>query len=715
MKKALFVALALVASALSITTGLTSAGADGTEQLGPLSPFASSGTDFVIGGRGMAGTSTGSFTVAVPSGVTVKQVLLYWEGQHSGTNNGDPTIVVNGTSTTGKKIGGKTKFFGTTYATAYRADVTSRNLVNAGSTTTFSISGLAFNKINNGVGAIVVTDDGSDGEVALFDGLDMVYEGFSGNLKVTAPKTFTFQPSNSARVADLIMHVGDAGVNRPNQVTVTIPGAGTQTFHTPFHDTSGPEWDAVTLAVDIPANATSATVQVLSNNDGTTLQPASLAWVAAGLAVPEPVNCLPGGNPSASGRAFGIEASLLATPVIPPTPDTDVTNPDSVLALDVFKTLDPTQPTIAADTLLGVINTPAITGAAASDDAVATANDLTVTVPGLTVSATTVRARSLSTATGFGAVSTSAGSTIQGLAINGALIGDFSEPVTIPVTNLVTGAVVAEVALFEKVPVGAAAGVPQPEGVIPGVAAGDFHTGLTVNAIHIRVPASGLDPGLGFLDSDVVVASARSEASFGSLLDCEEAPIVAGNAFTTRVQNANPALVSETTGLVTLGSNGGHEHADVAALPPLTSGAGSTDTQSDTTVSPLVVASHADLAGIQLGGASGIVASALTTDTTSTSGGDTGNAVIANLVLGGTDVCTSLTLSAVCTPAPNTWLLGPGSAPLDMLVLLNEQVPSPTGGITVNAVHIFVLGSGNPLGLPAGAEVILSSATSDVL
>src|SRR5205823_3364767 len=81
--------------------------------------------------------------------------------------------------------------------------------------------------------------------------------------------------------------------------------------------------------------------------------------------------------------------------------------------------------------------------------------------------------------------------------------------------------------------------------------------------------------------------------------------------------------------------------------------------------------------------------------------------------LGGNDVCQQLQLGPACTPDPNTHVTNSG----DLDVILNEQTPAPSkddcSGITVNAVHIHALGPGNSIGLPVGADVIISKAHCD--
>jgi len=55
----------------------------------------------------------------------------------------------------------------------------------------------------------------------------------------------------------------------------------------------------------------------------------------------------------------------------------------------------------------------------------------------------------------------------------------------------------------------------------------------------------------------------------------------------------------------------------------------------------------------------------------------------------------------------------PAPATSTLKIVLNEQVVSlDNKQITVNAVDVYVLGAGNPLALPVGSQLILSSSTA---
>src|SRR5690348_1407301 len=100
---------AVCSLAVAAVVAATVALADGTETLGPPSVSVSGGTGIVTAGVGMelSPNLPNSFSVSVPAGATVKQVLLYWTGHwtnhapyalHTPQIDGDNTISVNGNS-----------------------------------------------------------------------------------------------------------------------------------------------------------------------------------------------------------------------------------------------------------------------------------------------------------------------------------------------------------------------------------------------------------------------------------------------------------------------------------------------------------------------------------------------------------------------------------------------------------------------------------------
>ncbi|MEZ4673619.1 MAG: hypothetical protein R2932_05155 [Caldilineaceae bacterium] len=141
--------------------------ADGTETLGPPSLTVASGTGIVAAGTGLV-TQPGTINITVPAGATVKQVLLYWEGQMATNISGDDTIRLNGTTNvTGKLIGGSTLFFSGAFSSAFRADITDLNLIGAGANT-LTVDSLTFTRVSNGAGILVIYDDGTTSQKLIY-------------------------------------------------------------------------------------------------------------------------------------------------------------------------------------------------------------------------------------------------------------------------------------------------------------------------------------------------------------------------------------------------------------------------------------------------------------------------------------------------------------------------------------------------------------------
>ncbi len=402
------------------------------------------------------------------------------------------------------------------------------------------------------------------------------------------------------------------------------------------------------------------------------------------------------------GRAFGIQANVLNLVNIPATPDTNVKNPDQLLSVP-----NPLLPAMSPPlvSLLDVVNSTDGSGVNRNvDTAIASAANVDLNIPpaGIRVQATAVRAKSTSEATGDDATSTSAGSTIVGLKIttaapfpigNTITYGDISEPTTIAVTNPVTGLPIASVSVLEKTTTGAAHGDVQPNG-------GLFASGLAVNGIHVSVPGV----------ADVIVSHADSSASFASRLGCTSppGPHVSGRAVALDLFNVTPNLAHANVAEVILPSTGGVEDSGVIVGLPLDLGTVSaihTHTEGQIT-DPEAAHSLAHVADLNLLGVPPAIHATLIEATSDTTlGGSSGGTTIQDLIIGpNSPICPTL-----CQPTPNTVLLLNSGT---IIVMLNEQIPGD-GSLTVNAVHIWIVGKGNPLGLPVGAEVVISGAHSD--
>ncbi|MFH1756059.1 MAG: SdrD B-like domain-containing protein [Candidatus Latescibacterota bacterium] len=275
-------------SALVLSTAVSS------EFLSPIDIPLATGSGIVAAGVGLVGdpavVQPGTININVPG--TVKQVILYWEGQMGG-NYGDDAININGTPVLGTLIGGPTLFYPVAYSSTYRADITGMGAVSSGANS-ISVSGMNYTKcsggecINNGAGIIVIYDDGSGiSEIQINDGNDLCYFDFVNPLDRTEPQTFTFSSSGVPRTATLVMMASSVASNRPNIVRVTV-NAVTTTFVDIFHNLDGPEFDTSEISVDVPAGATSLTVQCFSEKDPTSVltgKAASLTWMATALSI----------------------------------------------------------------------------------------------------------------------------------------------------------------------------------------------------------------------------------------------------------------------------------------------------------------------------------------------------------------------------------------------------------------------------------------------
>ena len=197
---------------------------------------------------------------------------------------------------------------------------------------------------------------------------------------------------------------------------------------------------------------------------------------------------------SVSGEAFGISVNAAGV-TVGPTPHV-VLPPDGGMVSDQL--LNISVPNAATSTTLGVVTTGSIGPNTASAQSSASVENVNL-LNGLVTSRIVV-AMSSSTADGSTATSTSEGSTLIGLSVNGSLPTDVTPP---PNTRIsIPGATVI---LNEQ------------------IASGDgVHTSaLTVNMIHVV-----LNDPTGAITGDIIVASAHSDVNF------VPAP-KAGNAFMT--------------------------------------------------------------------------------------------------------------------------------------------------------------------------------------
>jgi hypothetical protein len=280
---------------------------NGTEALGPaVGITVAPGSDFLMAGTGLrhedglrtVSRTPGVIALDVPVGVTIEQVLLYWEGQAStsGEQGATDTITVNSRAVIiGDRIGGATNFYAGAWSSSYRADITSLGLVTNGSNQ-IHVSGTDFGNANNGAGLLVIVNDGATtSEIQIQDGNDCAYHANSAPLDSTVPVTYTFAPELDERQAKIGLFLGSAGSDRPSIVTIAIDGAVVDTLIDVVNDGDGAEWDTVPHSFPVPAGASSVTLQCFSEDSGigpfAGANPVSLTWVTAGFRLEQLAEC----------------------------------------------------------------------------------------------------------------------------------------------------------------------------------------------------------------------------------------------------------------------------------------------------------------------------------------------------------------------------------------------------------------------------------------
>lgn len=511
------------------------AGADGTEMLGPPGISIAPGSGVVTEGTGLF-VQPSAVSITVPAGASVEQVLLYWQGEHRG-GSGDDTIVANGRSVTGQRIGGPTFFYdngGPVFTTSYRADITARDIVNPGANNVV-LDGLSFDVGNNGASLVVIYDDGSGiKEIGVRDGVDNAYKHFPGARQATVPQTFPVSPAAEPRQAQIDLIVGSVDSNRGSIVKVT---SGAQVFLSTnlLGDTDDREWDDVTVPFTIPPGATSVRVEVISE-DVAGKNAASLTWVAAVLSQPD---LCPAGNVPArtKGSAFGADARVLGNLIridkagsvasaLPEGPAGDADRPLPVSVLGLVNA------SILATASNSGLNPSTTTSSATLAD---------VSALGGLVRASAVKAVSQSTASTHGASYNSDGSTIVGLRVGGAAV-NVAPNVKVAVKLL--GITIAELHVME-------------EKGASSYADGASKASHSVNALRLVLLKSYLGYPAG---TTITLSHADSEAQ-SPISGCPDARTVSGEAFTAYVDGnlAGRDLADVKVGDAVLPSVGGSD------------------------------------------------------------------------------------------------------------------------------------------------------------
>ena len=342
------------------------------------------------------------------------------------------------------------------------------------------------------------------------------------------------------------------------------------------------------------------------------------------------------------------------------------------------------------------------------------------------VTARTVAAASSCTANASGASCTYAGSQLTGVKVAGQNLGTIVNPTTVSVNTVL---VHLTVSFLEQAPSG---------GNVPGVNS----AGLGVNAIHVFGTIAG-----GVQPIDIIVGHAEASAAYQGATTCQARPHVSGAAFVVGL-DANVPLVDPNHHLVdgkalyvVLPSDGGNLNATQASVGPVGYG-GATLISSNTAFShtegtvnvaldTAAASSYAQVEQLRVADVpqapallgANVVRAECSASADAQAAASIGDTKLLGVSLLGIQLCDALGLDALCNPAPNTNLL---ASPLGTLIRLNEQrcdnggtvasgcsdgtVPGATG-ITVNAIHVYVLSFPNPLGL--SADLIVSSAHCD--
>jgi hypothetical protein len=263
------------------------------------------GLTVVQGGVGLEGLGAGTRTLQVQIGGPVERAILYWAGRDFSclpncTIGPDPAedqyLLLDGQVIRGTFIGQEPND-GFRNNLAYRLDITSyvRGFKYSGpGLYSFDIAdadlGNSLDRLN-GASLLVIYTDPSDPQtyqVQVYDGLDFAFDRVSdptSEQEVTTPVVIPYAASGVARQADLFVAVGDPEPDRPDSIAVS----DNPTIENQLDESSGPEWDADQFLIDVPAGATSTTVQVISGPPGLgglPGEPDSALWTLAVLRIP---------------------------------------------------------------------------------------------------------------------------------------------------------------------------------------------------------------------------------------------------------------------------------------------------------------------------------------------------------------------------------------------------------------------------------------------
>jgi uncharacterized repeat protein (TIGR01451 family) len=349
-----------------------------------------------------------------------------------------------------------------------------------------------------------------------------------------------------------------------------------------------------------------------------------------------------------------------------------------------------------------------------------TAEVLNVDILNGLVTASTVRGVASTTASGTESSYSSNGSTFQNLVVNGVAMTDVTPGTTVDLSAVHGPG--SQVVLYERTGSTSNSG-------------GTYAADLTVRMIHVFV-YDALPLVDGAQTVDVVVSEAKAHSDFPQTAVCAPAPqkAVSGHAFIASAQT-NPSVAPVVVGYASIPATGGQDHQNLhqVAIPSngstVEAGTSVSDSQGTVGTTSSNASSFANVHNVcVLETATGCTVGATLVKSQSNS---TANSSGASSNPSGTELVgvTVMGTSVGSTPAPNTVVPldadGGGSAPSVGYVILNEQFcdngatlanncADGTGhaGLTVRAIHVVLTTA--ELGAPAGAEVIVSEAHSDV-
>jgi hypothetical protein len=384
---------------------------------------------------------------------------------------------------------------------------------------------------------------------------------------------------------------------------------------------------------------------------------------------------------------------------------------DQVLAVDV-----PADGSILQSEILTASSTSTVSAGPGEARQVSVAEVANLNLLNGLVKASAVRGVATATANGTSSSTSTTGSTLKGLEVNGVAHNDVTPNTRIDLSSVYGAG--SEVLLYEVI---ASTSRPPASQRSEGTYAAD----LTVNMIRVHLadalPDATVFPGDQPLD--VVVAQANGHADFPQTPRCG-APdqAVAGHAFVAS-ERTDPAHLPARVGFVSIPATGGHQHQDLDEVTTslVTAGAAVSDSAGTLGSTESSAASLARVSEVCLlpggGGGCSVAAKAVTAAsrsnaTAAAASSNDGETALLALDVAGTAVAAD--------PPPNTVVDVPGIG----FVILNEQFcdngadlaagcSDGTGqaGLTVRAIRLVVTRD-NALGVPLGTEVIVSEAYS---